>query len=194
MSIKYAVLGLIAEEPRHGYAVRAAFEERLGDFWELNYGQIYQVLAALELEGLITGTGEQVGRRPPRTVYTISAKGRDALRRWLELPLTSAKPFRDDFYVRLLFVTDPRDLDALLKARVGACERRLAEVIAQQRFLNESSPTEPARRLFAAATILHAEADAKAAAMCQTLFASTSRAQRTPSESSGERKRTRGRT
>ena len=51
MSIKHAVLGLLAETPRHGYAVRTAFEECLGDFWELNYGQIYQVLAALEAGG-----------------------------------------------------------------------------------------------------------------------------------------------
>ena len=105
MSIKYAVLGLIAEEPRHGYAVRAAFEERLGDFWQLNYGQVYQVLATLEAQGFIASHDEQIARRPTRRVYSITARGRGVLQRWLEHPrLASAKPFRDDFYARLLFI------------------------------------------------------------------------------------------
>ena len=71
MSIKHAILGLIAEEARHGYAVRTAFEERLGDFWELNYGQVYQVLTTLEREALITGCDERVGRRPVRRTIVI---------------------------------------------------------------------------------------------------------------------------
>jgi DNA-binding PadR family transcriptional regulator len=174
MSIKYAVLGLIAEEPRHGYAVRAAFEERLGDFWELNYGQIYQVLASLEQEGLITGTEEQIGRRPRRTVYAISAKGRDALRAWLVQPLSAAKPFRDDFYVRLLFIHEDREtLSRLLKARTDACERRMADLLDQRRIQERTTPEKIARWLFTEAAIMRAEADFKAAGLCQKVLAET---------------------
>lgn len=172
MSIKYAVLGLIAEEPRHGYAVRAAFEERLGDFWELNYGQIYQVLASLEQEGLITGTEEQIGRRPRRTVYAVSAKGRDALRAWLVQPLSAARPFRDDFYVRLLFINQDREtLSRLLKARTDACERRMAELLDQRRMQERTTPEKIARWLFTEAAIMRAEADFKAAGLCQKVLA-----------------------
>lgn len=171
MSIKYAVLGLIAEEPRHGYAVRAAFEERLGDFWELNYGQIYQVLASLEQEGLITGTEEQIGRRPRRTVYAISAKGRDALRAWLVQPLSAARPFRDDFYVRLVFIKNDREtLSRLLKARTDACERRMAELLDQRRMQERTTPEKIARWLFTEAAIMRAEADFKAAGLCQKVL------------------------
>ena len=173
MSIKYAVLGLIAEEPRHGYAVRAAFEERLGDFWELNYGQVYQVLTTLEREGLIVGTDERFGKRPPRTVYAISAKGRAALRTWLAQPPSAARPFRDDFYVRLLFIKGEEDrtlLAQLLKARTDACERRAAELLDQRHALQPTSPEGIARWLFMEASILHAEADLKAAALCHKVF------------------------
>jgi DNA-binding PadR family transcriptional regulator len=69
MSIKYAMLGLLAEQPNHGYAIHAAFEERLGDFWELNYGQVYQVLHLLEGEGLIAGQSQRRGKRPRRRVH-----------------------------------------------------------------------------------------------------------------------------
>jgi hypothetical protein len=72
------VLGLIAERPRHGYAVRAAFEERLSDFGELNYGQVYQMLMVLEREGLIVGAHERVEKRTPRTVSSITASATSA--------------------------------------------------------------------------------------------------------------------
>jgi DNA-binding PadR family transcriptional regulator len=175
MSIKYAVLGLIAEEPRHGYAVRAAFEERLGDFWELNYGQVYQVLTALQQESLITGTDEQVGRRPRRTVYAISAKGRDALRAWLAKPPSATKPFRDDFYVRLLFITEDSGtlLSEILTRRANACERRVAELLDQRRMQDRTSPEKVARWLFTEAAVLHAEADLKAAALCRRVLMET---------------------
>jgi len=172
MSIKFAVLGLIAEEPRHGYAVRAEFEARLGDFWELNYGQVYQVLTALEQEGLIAGSDERVGRRPTRTVYTVSPKGREALRRWLEQPLSRKQPFRDEFYVRLLFAgqADPKLVPVMLEAQMRRCNERLAELLDQRD--THASPADP-QRLFRQAAILHAEADLKALTLCRDALAAT---------------------
>jgi DNA-binding PadR family transcriptional regulator len=191
MSIKYAVLGLIAEEPRHGYAVRAVFEERLGDFWELNYGQVYQVLTALEQEGLIAGTDEQVGRRPRRTVYAISAKGRDALRGWLAQPPSAAKPFRDDFYVRLLFVKEDGGdlLSQMLKARADTCDRRVAELLDQRHMQERTSPEKIARWLFTEAAIMHAEVDVKAAALCRQMLTPDTPAQSAVRERVVERSR-----
>jgi DNA-binding PadR family transcriptional regulator len=171
MSIKYAVLGLIAEEPRHGYAVRAEFEARLGDFWELNYGQVYQVLTALEQEGLIVGSDERVGRRPTRKVYAISAKGREALRRWLEQPLSRKQPFRDEFYVRLLFAgqADPKLVPRMVETQIKRCNERLAELLDQPGREGLGEPADP-QRLFRQAAILHAEADLKALALCREVL------------------------
>jgi len=196
MSIRHAVLGLIAEEPRHGYAVRAAFEERVGDFWELNFGQVYQVLSALEKEGLIVGTGQQVGRRPRRTVYSVTARGRDALTAWLAQPLSPAKPFRDDFYVRLLFIDENSAivLSRLLKMRVVACEQRLAELLDERHAHTQdrSDPKKRARWLFTEAAVFHAEADLKAAELCSRVLGADDAAQRISSERATERSRRRG--
>ena len=194
MSIKYAVLGLIAEEPRHGYAVRAAFEERLGDFWQLNYGQVYQVLGILESQGFIVSRDEQIAKRPTRRVYSISPKGRAALQRWLEHPrVTTAKPFRDDFYARLLFL-DQHDGDVLarlLKAQKDACEQRLAELVDQRQQQERTTREKTARWLFTEAAILRAEADLKAAELCQVVLAGTTAASAAAAERPTEHDRPR---
>jgi len=78
MSIKHALLGLLAEGPRHGYAVRALFEDRLG---ELSSGRVYELLSRLEEEGLAVRTSQRVGRRI-RKVYSITSRGRCELIRW----------------------------------------------------------------------------------------------------------------
>jgi DNA-binding PadR family transcriptional regulator len=171
MSIKYAVLGLLRERSMHGYAVRAAFEERLGDLWDLNYGQVYQVLTALEQEGFIGGTEERVGRRPTRRVFTISAKGRDALRNWLVHPFV-LRPFRDEFYVRLLFTDDiDRDLVRdLINRQIRDSREYLASLMDRRGSFDKrpmGNRDTKARRLFADAAILHAKADVEALELCQ---------------------------
>ena len=184
MSIKYAVLGLIAEEPRHGYAVRAAFEERLGDFWELNYGQIYQVLSALEADGLIAGSDERVGRRPTRRIFAATAQGRVELRRWIEQPLSRRTHYRDEFYVRLLFVSqyEPALLETMLSNQIKRGETHLRGLIDQRGPATHDSAEATARYLFREAAILHAESDLQALHLCQSMLAPFRQAHRTEVE------------
>jgi DNA-binding PadR family transcriptional regulator len=175
MSIRFAVLGLLHEMPRHGYAVRAAFEDTFGDFWELNYGQIYQVLTALEREGLITGSKERVGNRPERTVYAISSKGFDALRKWLNGAPVRRRPYRDDFYVRLRFLEKAGDLSALRNAidrQIEASQEHLAILI--DRRAAQSKTSDDVSCLFTKAAILHAQADFEALNFCRSALATRS--------------------
>jgi len=187
MSIRYAVLGLLREEPRHGYAVRAVFEETFGEFWELNYGQVYQVLTALERDGLITGSKQRVGNRPERTVYTISSKGSDALRKWLRGATPHRRPYRDDFFVRLLFLQRSGDMDALRTAidrEIAASQEHLASLV--DRRTEQSTSTDEVARLFTKAAVLHAQADFEALSLCRTVF-DTTRHSGVPSERTGNR-------
>jgi DNA-binding PadR family transcriptional regulator len=60
--VRTAVLLLLAEEPRNGYAIMQELEERSGGTWRPSAGSIYPALQLLEDEGLIRS--EQVdGRR-----------------------------------------------------------------------------------------------------------------------------------
>ena len=52
--VRAAVLVLLAEQPRHGYDLMRAIEERSGGIWSPSPGSIYPTLQALEDEGLIT--------------------------------------------------------------------------------------------------------------------------------------------
>jgi DNA-binding PadR family transcriptional regulator len=173
VSIRYAVLALVAEAPSHGYAIRAAFEDRLGEFWELNYGQIYQVLTVLEQEALITGNDERIGKRPVRRKYSISAKGREALRRWIAHPPPKDRPFRDDFYVRLMFAVG-QGTDAVrsvIDEQIRCCRKKLA-LLADNRTAETPHDTEiSVSELFTRAAFLHAQADLEALNLCRSAFA-----------------------
>jgi DNA-binding PadR family transcriptional regulator len=167
--IKFAVLALVAKQPRHGYAIRASFERELGDLWDLHYGQVYQVLATLEQEGLITGREERVGRRPMRRTYSISPKGRDALRKWLLQP-PRLRPLESDLYLRIRFAAelDPDLLARLVDQHGHACRERLATLTDQaQGEARSIGAVTIARDLLATAAVMHAKADVEALERCQ---------------------------
>ena len=44
--VQYALLGLISARPEgtHGYQLKIEFEALYGDFWSLNYGQLYRTI------------------------------------------------------------------------------------------------------------------------------------------------------
>lgn len=77
-----AILGLVAEKPRHGYEIEHVIEERgMRDWTEIGFSSIYYVLNKLEAEGRIEGSLEKAaGRGPARKVYRITASGGRALR------------------------------------------------------------------------------------------------------------------
>ena len=52
--VRAAILVLLAEQPRHGYDLIRAIEERSGGSWTPSAGSIYPTLQALEDEGLLT--------------------------------------------------------------------------------------------------------------------------------------------
>jgi DNA-binding PadR family transcriptional regulator len=108
MSIRHAILGLLAEQPMHGYRLKEAFDRRLSPLWGLTTGQVYQSLQALERAGLVASRGERVGRRPARRVYSVTADGRRELDLWLrETPTVWVRPFREEILIRLMLLREP---------------------------------------------------------------------------------------
>jgi DNA-binding PadR family transcriptional regulator len=69
--LKFALLKLLAEMPRHGYDLMRAFREK---GWGAGAGSVYPILSALEAAGLIVGRDEG-----DRRTYEISDKGRRLL-------------------------------------------------------------------------------------------------------------------
>lgn len=61
--LRYVVLALLAEQPRHGYELIKELEERTGGAYRPSAGVIYPTLAMLEDEGLVRPAGGEVGRK-----------------------------------------------------------------------------------------------------------------------------------
>jgi DNA-binding PadR family transcriptional regulator len=72
--LKYVILDLIKEQPRHGYDIIRELEGRFGGFYTPSAGAVYPVLQMLEDMGAVTAA-EQDGRK----VYTITEEGQRIL-------------------------------------------------------------------------------------------------------------------
>lgn len=74
--LRLYLLALLDEEPRHGYDVMRALEERFSGMYTPSAGTVYPRLARLEEEGMVTRS--ENGRK---AVYAISDAGRLELQR-----------------------------------------------------------------------------------------------------------------
>lgn len=74
-----AVLSLIVEQPRHGYAIEATIEERgMREWTDVGFSSIYYLLKKLERAGLVEGSTGDETQGPARTVYSATGAGRRA--------------------------------------------------------------------------------------------------------------------
>ena len=81
----YAILGLLAIKPWTTYELAQQMGRALGQFWPRAESKLYEEPKKLVAHGLARAAAEQVGRRP-RTVYSITAKGKRALAAWVPTP------------------------------------------------------------------------------------------------------------
>ena len=81
----YAILGLLAIKPWTTYELAQQMQRALGQFWPRAESKLYEEPKKLVAHGLARASSEMVGKRP-RTVYTITAKGRRAMAAWVPTP------------------------------------------------------------------------------------------------------------
>src|SRR5919197_352764 len=116
-----AVLSLLVERPMHPYEMSSTMRERVKEASiKLNYGSLYSVVDSLVRHGLIE-VHETVreGRRPERTVYSITEAGRTELVDWLsELLSIPVKEYTQfEAALSLMPVLPPDDVVRLLEIR-----------------------------------------------------------------------------
>jgi len=80
MSLRHALIGLLAEHPASGWDLSKRFAEVLGNVWPAGHPQIYGELRKLREDGLIAVDSE--GPRG-RTTYRVTPAGLAEARRWL---------------------------------------------------------------------------------------------------------------
>lgn len=131
------VLGtLAAQGPVHGHEIRRLAERIDIENWsDAQVGSIYNALRRLESEGLIEAVRtEQQGRRPTRTIYTITTSGREELASLQDKLLYDIALPSDPFDIALwVCASQPgQDLAAAIDRRCKSL-RELSDRLADER-------------------------------------------------------------
>ncbi|MEN8113883.1 MAG: PadR family transcriptional regulator [Actinomycetota bacterium] len=116
--LDFAILGLLHDEPRHGYELKRALGE-LG-FWQVSFGSLYPALRRLEKQGFIEATKGE-GRRK---AYRMTETGNTRLG---ELLADSDDGSDREFQLRLAFLgyLEPQHRLGVLEDRRTALQDRL---------------------------------------------------------------------
>ncbi|MGO7673351.1 PadR family transcriptional regulator [Rhizobium ruizarguesonis] len=128
-----AVLGMLMEEPLHPYRMQRLIKEH-GKDEVINVTQrasLYQTIQRLEREGLITAQKTvRDDKRPERTVYEITEKGRDIALEWMREMLSTVTREYPEFPAAISFLPllTPNDVLGRLEQRAKIIESELRRI------------------------------------------------------------------
>ena len=127
-ALGYALLGLLAREPRSGYDLARWMKVPIGFFWQARHSQIYPELAGLEARGLVVHHRVEQQDRPDKKVYEITTAGRDELGRWVTAP-PAPRPVRNQLLLKAycLWLADRPAVIALFRDQERRQFERLAD-------------------------------------------------------------------
>ena len=160
MSVRHAVLGLLAQRPRHGYELRAAFQALVGGEvnWDIKPAQIYTTLARLEQGGLVVEDSVEQDAGPEKRIYALTLPGREALQEWFANGIEPEHQ-HDEFFLKLMIglVSGVADPYRLIQTQRAHLFQELHDITEQR------SQADPAASwpgiLLLDKTIMHVEAD-----------------------------------
>ena len=160
MSVRHAVLGLLAQRPRHGYDLRAAFQAMVGgeENWAVKPAQIYTTLARLEKSGLVKEDSVEQDAGPEKRIYAITRAGQNTLTEWFNSG-TEPDHQHDEFFIKLMIglVSGVADPYQLIHTQRGQLYQELHKLTTQR---GQSDPTkELASILLLDKAVMHLEAD-----------------------------------
>lgn len=125
-----AVLATLWQKPMHPYEIAQTLRRQGKDAsTKINYGSLYTVVQSLEKHGFVEVTDvERQGNRPERTVYGITAAGRQEMTEWMsDLVAFPAKEYPIfETALSLLGVLHPDEVVSLLEQRLDSLEVQIA--------------------------------------------------------------------
>ena len=98
----YVILGILQIGPHSGYDIKQLADLSTRHFWATSYGQIYPELKRLTESGLIKSEDASKGTRQ-RTLYHLTAKGKQTLHTWAADPAIQSVEIRDEMLLKLFF-------------------------------------------------------------------------------------------
>ncbi|MBW4486284.1 MAG: PadR family transcriptional regulator [Trichocoleus desertorum ATA4-8-CV12] len=127
--LELAALGLLQQQPLHGYRLKQQLEQFMSGCISVNYGAIYPLLKRLEDRGEIATQIEEASQTgPSRKIFQITEQGRD---RWkqemMAHPHESWVNARSRFCIKFFFFShlEPAERLKLIEHRLMTCRLRL---------------------------------------------------------------------
>lgn len=129
MDTETLCLCALSFESATGYELKQRFEQVYAHFYATGFGSIYPALANLAREGLLDFTSTPGPGPKPRKHYSITAKGKQALR----VRLAAVEPVHrvhSDFLVLMLMADQltPERVDELINQRLDDIKHQLSAI------------------------------------------------------------------
>lgn len=133
------VLGMLAEEPLHPYAMRQRISERAYDrLPAVRTSSLYDTVGRLADAGLIRADDSfRAGNRPERTPYGITSAGFENLTEWVQLAL--ADDDDPDALPAALAFMYPLEQQKVAELLQGRADRLAATIVADEADLDTSA-------------------------------------------------------
>lgn len=136
-TLEYILLGLVREEPGHGYALyeRLKNSNELSLIWQVKRSKLYYLLDKSEKQGYLSSFSSSQGPYPERKVYRITDLGRTVLEEWLHTPVRSSRFVRLAFLSKLYFLVREENESAkeLIDQQLQICNNWLNNLQKQGR-------------------------------------------------------------
>ena len=100
MIIKYAILGLLSQQPASGYDLKKCFGSSSLLYWSGNNNQIYTTLLDLHRQGLVEQQVQYQESLPAKKIYSITTAGKSELKTWV-LSTPDLPEFKNRFLLQL---------------------------------------------------------------------------------------------
>ena len=137
---EFAVLGILAEGPSHGFAISKLLdaEKDVGRVLTVRRPLVYRALDRLVGAGYAEPVAtERGGAGPQRTIHRITRRGRRCLDSWLTEPVEHVRDLRIEFLLKLILLRrSGRSPIELIAAQRAALEPTLNA-------LEDTAPEDP---------------------------------------------------
>lgn len=97
MSLRNVILSEVGRKPGRASDIHARLQERMGDYWPVNDGQVFQVLSTGVERNLVSAQPDEDGR----PIYALTDAGRNEVTTWLSQDVAIPATQRHELYLKL---------------------------------------------------------------------------------------------
>lgn len=136
-NISTLILGIVEEKPVNPYEINKFLEIiKIKDWFPVAVSSVYATIKTLKSKGLIIGESMKEGNMPEKTVYSITAKGKEVLRDTIEELLSSKELDSQGFNIGTILMChlEKVRVQELLAIRLEKIQEELNAIIKQYEY------------------------------------------------------------